>query len=159
MRRHPLRGPIAALFYSGIALSVGAGAGVTALLCLLSGSPLATLTGPALPPLLSAAWLLSAYLPLFVAGWILVGSGLWRGVVMLAASVIVSGVGLVLMVWHWFIAPRPVSALALYAVPLIQWVLVVLAIAAAVVPGILIGLALDRAASAARQQAEGRPAD
>ncbi|ABK16585.1 hypothetical protein [Syntrophobacter fumaroxidans] len=143
MRRRPISGPIARMLFRGIVLALGTGSGVTVLLCFTTGSPLSGLENPTGSELGIVSLLLSPYLGMFLAAWLLIGSGIWRGAALLIGSAAVSGFGLFNVVKYWTIVPRPIPEKALTAFPLEQWALVGITLVLALVPGLLMRFGMN----------------
>lgn len=143
MRRRPISGPIARMLFRGIVPALGTGSGVTGLLCFTTGSPLTGLEGPTGSELRIISLLLSPYLGMFLAAWLFIGSGIWRGVALLLGSAAVTCLGLFNVVKYWTIVPRPVPEKALTAFPLEQWALVGITLVLALVPGLLMRLGMN----------------
>lgn len=144
MRRHPITGPIANNLFRGILGALTLGAGITGILCFTTGSPLQVPGGNTTQYLLTLALLQSPYLAMFVLAFMYIGSGIWRGIILLLGSVVIAGYGLFRVFYYWYLAPPPVALQAITAFAVQQWLVVAAAIVVAFLPGVLISSGLDR---------------
>jgi hypothetical protein len=144
MRRHPITGSITNNLFRGIIGALTLGAGITGILSFATGNPLQVPGGTTTQYLLTLSLLLSPYLAMFVLAFMYIGSGIWRGIMLLLGSVAVAGYGLFKVFYYWYLAPPPVALKAITAFAVQQWLVVAASIIVAFLPGVLVGSGLDR---------------